>query len=72
MLKPGGTLLYSTCSIFPIENSLNIEKFLTLEKTASVKKLDLSTGVDTGFGTQLFPEANSHDGFFYALLTKSQ
>jgi 16S rRNA (cytosine967-C5)-methyltransferase len=71
MLKPGGTLLYSTCSIFPIENSLNIEKFLSQEKTALLQTLNLSTGIDTGFGCQLFPDVNSHDGFFYALLKKS-
>lgn len=70
MLKPGGTLLYATCSVLPVENSQNIETFLALENTASITTLDLSTGVDTGFGTQLFPMANSHDGFFYALLTK--
>jgi 16S rRNA (cytosine967-C5)-methyltransferase len=72
MLKPGGTLLYATCSIFPKENSLNIEKFLSLEKTALLQTLNLSTGIDTGFGSQLFPDVNSHDGFFYALLKKSQ
>ena len=72
MLKPGGTLLYATCSILPVENNLNIESFLAQEATASIQPIALSTGIDTGFGTQLLPEAGSHDGFFYALLTKRQ
>jgi len=70
MLKSGGTLLYATCSIFPVENSQNIERFLAQETTASLSTIDLSTGVDTGFGTQLFPVSGAHDGFFYALLKK--
>ena len=70
LLKPGGTLLYATCSVLPVENSQNIEKFLNIEPSASLQSLDLSTGQDTGFGTQLFPDANGHDGFFYALLKK--
>jgi 16S rRNA (cytosine967-C5)-methyltransferase len=70
MLKPGGTLLYATCSIFPMENSQNIETFLSLEKTASIEAINLPTGIDTGFGTQLFPNVAEHDGFFYGLLKK--
>src|SRR6266542_1746586 len=28
MVKPGGTLVYSTCSVLPSENSLQVRKFL--------------------------------------------
>jgi 16S rRNA (cytosine967-C5)-methyltransferase len=72
MLKPGGTLLYATCSVFPMENSQNIEAFLSLEKTASIETVNLPSGIDTGFGTQLFPNVAEHDGFFYALLKKQK
>lgn len=72
MLKPGGTLLYATCSILPMENSQNIETFLSKETTASIEPIHLSTGIDTGFGSQLYPNAYSHDGFFYALLKKQK
>lgn len=71
LLKPGGTLLYATCSILPIENAHNIEQFLASQNDASLQNIKLNTGVDTGFGWQLFPNVTSHDGFFYALLKKT-
>lgn len=70
MLKPGGQLLYATCSILPLENHKNIEAFLSSQADAKLTTLELSTGLDTGFGHQLFPQQQGHDGFFYALLTK--
>ena len=72
LLKPGGTLLYATCSILPVENSDNIQQFLQHQGDASLQPLDLSTGIDTGFGQQLFPQQGGHDGFFYALLQKAE
>ncbi len=71
LLKPGGTLLYATCSILSVENSDNIAAFLAEYDDAQLADMSLSTGINTGYGWQLFPSANSHDGFFYALLTKS-
>ncbi len=74
MLKPGGTLLYATCSILPTENSLNIEAFLKDENSAVLQDLNIKEGsknsFNTGFGWQLFPNKEAHDGFFYALLKK--
>ncbi len=70
LLKPGGTLLYATCSILPAENSLNIKAFLAEQKDAQLQTIELNSGLDTDFGWQLFPQEKSHDGFFYALLKK--
>jgi 16S rRNA (cytosine967-C5)-methyltransferase len=70
-LKPGGILVYATCSIFSQENSRIIERFLKAEATASLLNIDANWGIDTGFGRQLFPQQNGHDGFFYARLKKS-
>ena len=74
MLKPGGTLLYATCSILPTENSQNIEAFLKDESGGILQdmniKEDSESSFNTGFGWQLFPNKNGHDGFFYALLKK--
>lgn len=75
-LKPGGTLLYATCSILPQENSENIKTFLAQESGAQLASLEfdaktLTTAMDTGFGWQFFPTENGHDGFFYAFLKKA-
>lgn len=69
-LATGGKLVYATCSIFPQENSRIIERFLKQESSASLVTIDAKWGQDTGFGRQLFPRNDSHDGFFYACLSK--
>jgi 16S rRNA (cytosine967-C5)-methyltransferase len=80
-LKRGGRLLYATCSVLPQENHQQIEAFLA--RTPDAKLLDLtlpnqaSSNANLGafenpakYGLQLFPQAGSHDGFYYALLVK--
>jgi 16S rRNA (cytosine967-C5)-methyltransferase len=70
LLASGGKLLYTTCSIFQEENSLQVADFLV--RHADAKQLPLS-GVHILDGTpdgQLLPD-NEHDGFFYALLQKT-
>ncbi|BBG60403.1 16S rRNA (cytosine(967)-C(5))-methyltransferase RsmB [Providencia rustigianii] len=62
-LKPGGTLVYATCSIIPEENSLQIQRFLT-------KHVDASITDGTEFGLQILPSTTGGDGFFYARLLK--
>lgn len=68
LLKPGGTLLYATCSIMPQENHLQIKQFLADTADAELQIIPANWGLDTGFGRQLFP--GTGDGFFYSLLTK--
>ncbi|MDP0561913.1 MAG: 16S rRNA (cytosine(967)-C(5))-methyltransferase RsmB [Candidatus Endonucleobacter sp. (ex Gigantidas childressi)] len=69
LLKPGGTLLYVTCSVIPEENHLQIKTFLAMHRDASLQDIIGSWGHDTGFGKQIFP--GSGDGFFYSLISKS-
>lgn len=65
-LKPGGTLVYATCSILPEENSQQIAAFL--KRTADA---ELSiTGTPEQPGVQNLPGAEDGDGFFYAKLIK--
>lgn len=71
MLKPGGTLVYATCSIFPQENERLIERFLKEHNEAIHTPIIASWGVERPFGRQLFPQPNGHDGFFYATLNKA-
>jgi 16S rRNA (cytosine967-C5)-methyltransferase len=71
-LKPGGHLLYATCSILPDENTEAIEAFLSRQNDANELALDIKADAETARGKQWLPQKGGHDGFFYALLQKSQ
>ncbi|MDY6799056.1 MAG: SAM-dependent methyltransferase, partial [Pseudomonadota bacterium] len=71
-LKPGGRLVYATCSVFPQENHRIIRRFLKAQKDAQLVEPEAPWGVDTGAGRQLLPDAASHDGFFYAVLERAK
>ena len=71
LLKPGGTLLYATCSILPQENSEQIEHFI--ENNTDVKLLHIDCAENTDketIGWQLIPGEKNMDGFYYAKLLK--
>ncbi|MCE8026418.1 MULTISPECIES: 16S rRNA (cytosine(967)-C(5))-methyltransferase RsmB [Halomonadaceae] len=71
LLRPGGSLLYATCSVLREENDEQIRAFL--ERTPDVTvttPAEVSWGRAVGAGRQLLPEPDSHDGFFYARLRK--
>ena len=72
LLKPGGRLVYATCSVFPQENHRIIGRFLKQTVTAVLFEPDLLWGRDTEAGRQLLPVPQSHDGFFYAVLEKPE
>ena len=70
LLKPGGRLLYCTCSVLKLENEFQINAFLSEHKDAIVQPLDEKFGHASGLGRQRFPGEDHMDGFFYALLHK--
>ena len=71
LLKPGGILLYATCSIMPKENTRIIEAFLARTPNASCDSLEAPWGIAQTCGRQLLPQIDGHDGFYYARLRKN-
>lgn len=65
-LKPGGTLVYATCSILPEENSQQVAAFLKRTTDAQLSE----TGTPENPGLQKLPGAEEGDGFFYAKMIK--
>lgn len=59
-VKPGGLLLYATCSVLKCENEQQVEAFLA--RTADARPLEDHR--------QIFPGDQGMDGFFYAPLRK--
>lgn len=72
LVRPGGRLLYCTCSVFREEGSHQIDAFLAHHTDARLRPspghlLPQSAGNAGGVPDNPFGE---HDGFFYALLEK--
>jgi 16S rRNA (cytosine967-C5)-methyltransferase len=63
MVKPGGKLVYATCSILPSENEKQIENFLTSE-----------AGKDFTFekDKKILAHQSGFDGFYMALLSRKK
>lgn len=70
-LKPGGRLMYSTCSVLKAENELLIASFLKQNSDARAIDLGDRYGRVSGAGRQRFPGEDDGDGFYYALLQKA-
>jgi len=69
-LKPGGVLVYATCSILPEENTRVVEAFVQQHPDAQCDTLEVDWGFAQPCGRQLLPQDNGHDGFYYARLRK--
>ena len=71
VLRPGGCLVYTTCSILRAENALQLEAFRARHAAALVEPLDETWGHADGGGRQRLPGESDMDGFFYAVLRKA-
>jgi 16S rRNA (cytosine967-C5)-methyltransferase len=63
MLKPGGKLVYATCSILPSENQNQVDTFLTSE-----------AGKEFNFisDKKVLAHISGFDGFYMALLERKK
>jgi 16S rRNA (cytosine967-C5)-methyltransferase len=74
LLKPGGRLVYATCSFLPEENQEIIENFLTTHTQFTLLNcgelfMQQKIPLDTGMFLQLLPSEHNTDSFFAAALT---
>lgn len=77
LLRPGGRLLYSTCSLLPAENSAVVREFLAVTANARVvdpgaaaplNQLPFAAARALEPGLQLLPGNGDTDGFYYVLI----
>jgi 16S rRNA (cytosine967-C5)-methyltransferase len=73
LVKPGGLMLYATCSLLDEENAEVVESFLAAHaqfelRPASAAMAQQRIGLDTGEYLRLAPHLHGTDGFFAALL----
>ena len=71
LLAPGGMLLYCTCSVLKMENSLQVESFLARHGNAAEVAIDAVWGHGCTHGRQIFPGENRMDGFYFACIRKN-
>lgn len=86
VLKPGGTLVYSTCSTEPIENEAVVNSLLEFHDNAVIQDIKLNLNRSEAFiefqgqkfnpevkkCLRLWPQDNDTEGFFVTKITKKQ
>lgn len=68
LIKPGGLLVYISCSVLPAENEERISAFL--ESRSDFAPLPLEAGQPGNIGRRLSPHIDGTDGFFICCLEK--
>ena len=75
LVKPGGRLVYATCSILPDENRAIVDGFLATQPAfrlgdAAAALRQAECPLDTGALLEVMPHAHGCDGFFAAILER--
>ncbi len=75
LLRPGGRLLYCTCSVLRCENQARIAAFLARHPEARALPPRHPDGLTDATGMQMLPVRNpdrapAPDGFYHALIEK--
>jgi 16S rRNA (cytosine967-C5)-methyltransferase len=70
-VKPGGTLVYSTCTILPEENEQVTDVFLAEHSEFSRESVTLPEPVgETDGQVTLWPQRHGTDGFYICRMTR--
>ncbi|HEV8554143.1 MAG TPA: RsmB/NOP family class I SAM-dependent RNA methyltransferase [Casimicrobiaceae bacterium] len=77
LVKPGGRLVYATCSVLPDENEAIVEGFLGAHSDfalgdAAAELARAGIALDTGRMLRLYPHRHGCDGFFAAVLERTR
>ena len=84
LVRPGGCLIYCTCSLFAEENDQVLEAFLAEPGSGApgaevANRTELPTGIPTRHGWQLLPlpaedevPNRTVDGFYFAIVTRQE
>ena len=77
LLKPGGRLVYATCSLLEEENRAVVEAFLAANPAFSLRPANevlagLGIALDTGPYLEMLPHRHGTDGFFAAVLERAK
>ena len=72
LLKPGGAMVYCTCSVFRAEGDAQVQTFLAHHTDARLMPSPGHLMPQSSAAGPVFPDnsAGEHDGFYYALIKK--
>jgi 16S rRNA (cytosine967-C5)-methyltransferase len=78
LVRPGGRLVYATCSLLRAENETPVTEFLDahpgfrpVPAAEAVADAGISAGVGPGWGIRLSPRSHGVDGFFAAVMERA-
>ncbi|MCB5424318.1 RsmB/NOP family class I SAM-dependent RNA methyltransferase [Altererythrobacter sp. CC-YST694] len=71
LVRPGGRLVYVTCSLLDEEGAGQVEDFLKRHSGWLAEVPELPAGTPRGEGIRLTPSADGTDGFFIARLSRA-
>jgi 16S rRNA (cytosine967-C5)-methyltransferase len=72
LVKPGGRLIYATCSLLDEENEGQVTAFL--DRTPAFKRIPLAAPLPAplhGAALHLTPRTNGTDGFFGVIMERA-